>query len=88
MQATLPAQAKPAPAIARRSYKVSEVAQMIGRNPVTVYRLLYSGGLKVLPTPGRLSIPASEVERLLGAEPVRYSPIKRNRKAKAATGLN
>ena len=63
----------------RFAYSPTEFAAACGRHASWAYRLLYKGRLKALTTTGRLLIPASEIERLMGtATP--YDPKPKTRK--------
>lgn len=55
------------PAQKRLAYSPAEFAAACGRHPTWAYRLLYKGKLNVLTGAGRILIPASEIERLLGS---------------------
>jgi hypothetical protein len=57
----------------RAAYSPAEFAASCGRHPTWAYRLLYANKLKAVTELGRILIPASELERVLGlAEP--YNP--------------
>lgn len=50
----------------RRAYRVSEVAEMMGVQPKTVYRWIEQGHLKATKVRGmNLMIPAAAVEKML-----------------------
>jgi hypothetical protein len=57
----------------RVAFSPREFGAKLGRSPSTVYRLLYSQKLRCITEFGRILIPASELDRILGtAEP--YNP--------------
>jgi excisionase family DNA binding protein len=62
----------------RRAFTVAEAAKLLGVHPVSVYRRLYSGEIKVLSGFGRLTIPEAEIEKFLNRT-VAYTPRKRKR---------
>ena len=67
----------------RLAYSPAEFAVACGRHPTWAYRLLYAGKLNAISETGRLLIPASEIEKLLGgARP--YDPQRKTKKRKAA----
>ena len=67
----------------RFAYSPAEFAAACGRHPSWAYRLLYGGKLNAITDTGRLLIPASEIEKLMGsAQP--YDPQPKPRKRKAA----
>ena len=69
----------------RAAYSPAEFAAPFGRHPSWTYRLLYSGKIRAITKLGRILIPASELERVLGlAEP--YDPKPRKPKARQAEG--
>jgi hypothetical protein len=51
----------------RAAYSPREFAAKCGKHPTWAYRLLYSGKIQAVTTLGRCLIPASELERVLGA---------------------
>jgi hypothetical protein len=57
----------------RSALSVREFAASCGKHPTWAYRLLYGGKIRAITELGRILIPASELERVLGlAEP--YNP--------------
>lgn len=65
--------------IERLALSPSEFAASCGKHPSWAYRLLYGGKIRALTELGRILIPASELERVLGlAQP--YDPKPRNPK--------
>ena len=61
----------------RAAYSPAEFAASCGRHPSWAYRLLYANKLKAVTGLGRILIPASELERVLGfAEP--YNPKRKS----------
>jgi hypothetical protein len=67
----------------RAAYSPSEWAAACGRHPTWAYRQIYAGKVNVIEGLGRLLIPASEVDRVMGkAKP--YDPKPKARKAKGA----
>ena len=50
----------------RVAYSPSEFARPFGRHRSWTYRMLYAGLIQKLDLPGRIRIPHSELERLLG----------------------
>lgn len=68
--------------VQRTAYSPGDFARACGRHPTWAYRLLYAGRLNAVTNLGRLLIPASEMQRVLGtAKP--YDPKPKVRKAKA-----
>lgn len=60
-------------ATVRAAYTPGEFAAAFGRHPSWTYRLLYAQKIKAVTDMGRILIPASEVDRVLGtAKP--YNP--------------
>jgi len=60
----------------RAAYSPAEFAATCGRHPSWAYRLLYGGKIHAITELGRLLIPASELQRILGlAQP--YNPKPR-----------
>jgi hypothetical protein len=57
----------------RLAYSPTEVAEACGKHPSWAYRQIYKGKLKVVTDLGRLLIPRSELDRVLG-NPARYDP--------------
>lgn len=57
----------------RAAYSPAEFAASCGRHPTWTYRLLYANKLKAVTGLGRLLIPATELERVLG-EAGTYEP--------------
>ena len=51
----------------RQAYTIAQAAELLGVHKVSVYRRIYSGEIKVLKGFGRLTIPASELDRFLNA---------------------
>jgi Helix-turn-helix domain len=73
--------------LTKEAYTVAEVARMLEPpvNPVTIYRQIYAGNIKVLQGFGRIIIPRSEIARFFN-QIVAYTPRKRQAtKARAAT---
>jgi hypothetical protein len=72
----------------RAAYSPAEFAASCGRHPTWTYRLLYRNKLKAVTELGRILIPASELERVLGlAAP--YNPkAKARRKLKEANEIS
>jgi hypothetical protein len=64
----------------RLGYPPSEFARLNGRHPTWGYRQLYSGRVKAITSMGRILIPASEVERVMGTAEF-YNPKRRKRNA-------
>jgi excisionase family DNA binding protein len=60
----------------RRAYTIAQAAQLLGVHKVSVYRRIYSGEIKVLKGFGRLTIPASELDRFL-SQVEEYTPRHR-----------
>ena len=57
----------------RAAYSPAEFAATCGRHPSWAYRLLYGGKIRAITELGRILIPASELQRVLGlAQP--YNP--------------
>jgi len=57
----------------RVAYSPAEFAASCGRHPSWAYRLLYGGKIRAITELGRILIPASELQRVLGlAQP--YDP--------------
>jgi hypothetical protein len=57
----------------RAAYSPAEFAATCGRHPSWAYRLLYANKIRAVRELGRILIPASELERVLGlAQP--YDP--------------
>ena len=50
----------------RAAYSPAEFAATCGRHASWAYRLLYSGKIRAITELGRILIPASELERVLG----------------------
>jgi len=50
----------------RAAYSPAEFAAACGKHPSWAYRLLYANKLKAVTELGRILIPASELERVLG----------------------
>jgi hypothetical protein len=66
-------------AIDRAAYSPAEFAATCGRHPSWAYRLLYANKIRAITELGRLLIPASELERVLGlAAP--YDPKPKRQK--------
>jgi hypothetical protein len=64
----------------RAAYSAKKFAASCGRHPSWAYRLLYANKIQAVTELGRILIPASELERVLGlAEP--YDPKQRKEKA-------
>jgi Helix-turn-helix domain len=61
------------------AYTVAQAARLIDPPvaPITIYRRIYSGELKVLEGSGRLRIPRSELEKFFGRVTV-YKKRKRS----------
>jgi hypothetical protein len=66
----------------RAAYSPAELAAACGKHPTWAYRQIYAGKLKVITEVGRMLIPASELERVLGQAKA-YDPKPKARKAKA-----
>ncbi len=65
----------------RLGYPPAEYARLNGRSASWAYRQLYAGKINAITSLGRILIPASEVERVMGeAKP--YNPKRRQPKAK------
>jgi helix-turn-helix protein len=64
--------------LTKEAYTVSEVAKLLEPpvNPITIYRQIYAGNIKVLDGFGRIRIPRSELERFFNRVSV-YTPKKR-----------
>jgi hypothetical protein len=61
----------------RVAYSPAEFAASFGRDPSWAYRLLYGGKIRAITELGRILIPASELERVLGfAQPYDPKPRK------------
>jgi hypothetical protein len=61
----------------RAAYSPAEFAATCGRHPSWAYRLLYGGKIRAVTELGRILIPASELERVLGfAQPYDPKPRK------------
>jgi hypothetical protein len=72
--------------INRAAYSPAEFAAACGRHPTWAYRLLYANKIRAITELGRILIPASELERVLGlAQP--YDP-KPKRKAEPTPTTN
>jgi hypothetical protein len=64
--------------IPRAAYSPAEFAAACGRHPTWTYRLLYSGKVNAITQLGRILIPASELQRVLGlAQPYNPKPKAR-----------
>jgi Helix-turn-helix domain len=64
----------------RAAYSPREFAASCGKHPTWAYRLLYGGKIRAITELGRILIPASELERVLGlAEP--YNPKPKSEEA-------
>jgi hypothetical protein len=63
--------------LTKEAYTVAEVARLLEPpvNPVTIYRQVYAGNIKVLEGFGRIRIPRSELQRFF-TEVVTYRPKK------------
>jgi len=59
--------------IDRAAYSPAEFAAFCGRHPSWAYRLLYANKIRAITELGRLLIPASELDRVLGLA-VPYDP--------------
>jgi hypothetical protein len=57
----------------RAAYSPAEFAASCGRHPSWAYRLLYANKVRAITELGRILIPASELERVLGLAE-RYDP--------------
>ncbi len=70
--------------LTKEAYTVAEAARLTEPpvSPVTIYRRIYSGDLKVLQGFGRILIPRSELQKFFGRV-VFYKPRKRARKVAA-----
>ncbi|HWY91809.1 MAG TPA: helix-turn-helix domain-containing protein [Chthoniobacterales bacterium] len=60
----------------RRAFTIAQAAELLGVHKVSVYRRIYSGEIKVLKGFGRLTIPASELDRFL-SQVEEYAPRHR-----------
>jgi hypothetical protein len=61
----------------RAAYSPAEFAASCGKHPTWAYRLLYSGKVKAITELGRILIPASELDRIMGfAKPYDPQPRK------------
>jgi excisionase family DNA binding protein len=56
--------ASDAPPLPRKFYSVSEVAEMFGMSPMTVYRAIAAGEFPAVKIRGRLIVPARAVEAM------------------------
>lgn len=63
-------------ATSRAAYSPAEFAASCGRHPTWAYRALYSGKIKAITGLGRILIPATELDRVLG-EAELYDPKPR-----------
>jgi hypothetical protein len=69
---------------ARKAHTPAEFAAVFGRHPSWAYRLLYAQKINAVTDFGRILIPASEVQRVLGsAKP--YNPLDHPSKDDEAT---
>ena len=59
--------------VSRVAFTPSEFAALFGRHPSWGYRQLYSGRVTAITSMGRVLIPQSELERVLGLAE-RYNP--------------
>jgi hypothetical protein len=68
----------------KEAYSVAEAARLVEPpvNPVTIYRKIYAGELKVLEGFGRIRIPRSELEKFF-SRVITYTPRKRTKKVQA-----
>lgn len=65
--------------VSRAAFSPSEFAASCGKHPTWAYRLLYANKIRAITQLGRILIPASELQRVLGlAEP--YNPKSRKPK--------
>lgn len=62
----------------RAAYSPAEFAASCGKHPTWAYRLLYSGKVRAVTDLGRILIPASELDRVLGCA----GPYNRKQPAK------
>jgi hypothetical protein len=69
----------------RAAYSPREFAAKCGRHPTWAYRLLYGGKIQAVTELGRILIPASELERVLGAAQT-YDPKPRKPKLAEENG--
>jgi excisionase family DNA binding protein len=70
-------------ASSRKAFTIAEVANLLGVHKSSVYRILYTGKIKVLSRCKRLMIPETELQKFLNRVEV-YAPRKRGRKAVTA----
>jgi len=63
------------PAQAPRFYSVTQVAQMFGMAPVTVYRAIRAGQFPAVRIRGRLIIPAKVVEAMADAAAIEHTVV-------------
>jgi hypothetical protein len=56
---------KKSPKIQRRAYSVKEIADMVGRHPLSIYRAIYRGELHPISGFGITMISERELERFL-----------------------
>ncbi len=70
--------------LSKEAYTVAEVAKLLEPpvNPITIYRQIYAGNIKVLNGFGRMRIPRSELERFFNRVSI-YTPKKRKRGKRA-----
>jgi len=61
-----------------QALSIQEFANCLGRHRSTAYRIVCSGGVKVLRRLGRVMIPMSEVQRYLSDTEV-YQPKRKGR---------
>jgi helix-turn-helix protein len=66
--------------LTKEAYTVAEFAKLLQPpvNPITIYRQVYAGNIKVLDGFGRIRIPRSEIERFFSRVSV-YTPKKCSR---------
>lgn len=67
--------------IKRLAYTPGEFAEFFGKSQTWAYRQIYANKIKAISAHGRIIIPLSEVERILGAAE-EYNGRKRKRKKK------
>jgi hypothetical protein len=75
--------------LTKEAYSVTETARLIEPpvHPITIYRQIYAGKIKVLEGFGRIRIPRSELERFF-SKVVTYTPKKRSKARQKERGKN
>jgi excisionase family DNA binding protein len=75
-QPTAPEKLNPAK---QETFTVAEAAYLLNVSPITVYRLIYTGQLKILRAFGRIRISKQQLDRLLSQTEI-YTPCRSRRK--------